>query len=267
MTESTPVSAGAVLYSKDISRIGAFYAAVAGLAETRRDRDFIVLEFRGFQLVVVAVPERIASTIAIADPPRRREETPIKLIFVVASIDAARRIVADRGGAMNPPDREWQFGVWRVCDGHDPEGNVFQLREPIPHNEKGEPMSRTDDDLRYVAPVLRVADLDRSLACYRDRLGFTVGFVHEGRYAEVVRDGCRIHLKRTTPLDRDQQAFEAQEHVDACIAVRDAQALSSQFSANGAVFSTPLRVMPYGMKFYVRDPDGYILGFVQTSLA
>jgi predicted enzyme related to lactoylglutathione lyase len=125
------ISAGAVLYAKDIARISAFYATVAGLAETQRERDFIVFENAGFQFVVVAVPERIAATIAIADPPRRREETPIKLIFAVPDLDAARRIVADGGGAMNPPDREWKFGAWRVCDGHDPEGNVFQLRERL----------------------------------------------------------------------------------------------------------------------------------------
>jgi hypothetical protein len=27
----------------------------------------------------------------------------------------------------------------------------------------------------------------------------------------------------------------------------------------------PLRTMPYGIEFYLRDPDGYILGFVQPT--
>ena len=27
----------------------------------------------------------------------------------------------------------------------------------------------------------------------------------------------------------------------------------------------PLRKMPYGTEFYVRDPDGYILGFIQSA--
>jgi hypothetical protein len=26
----------------------------------------------------------------------------------------------------------------------------------------------------------------------------------------------------------------------------------------------PLRQMPYGKEFYVRDPDGYVLGFVEA---
>lgn len=75
-------------------------------------------------------------------------------------------------------------------------------------------MSASDRDFDYGAPVFRVADLDRSLAWYRDRLGFTVGFVHEGRYAEVARDGCRIHLKRAAAVERDLAAFEAAEHLD-----------------------------------------------------
>ena len=38
-----------------------------------------------------------------------------------------------------------------------------------------------------------------------------------------------------------------------------------EFAAAGARFSMPLCTMPYGKEFYVRDPDGYILGFVQPS--
>ncbi|MBI4192691.1 MAG: VOC family protein [Betaproteobacteria bacterium] len=34
--------------------------------------------------------------------------------------------------------------------------------------------------LKYVAPVLQVADLERSLTFYRDQLGFDLEFVYEG---------------------------------------------------------------------------------------
>ena len=42
--------------------------------------------------------------------------------------------------------------------------------------------------LTYIAPVFQVADLARSLAFYRDQLGFDVAFVYEGSYADVCRD-------------------------------------------------------------------------------
>lgn len=119
--------------------------------------------------------------------------------------------------------------------------------------------------LTYIAPVLRVADLARSIAFYRDRLGFEVEFNYENFYASVWRDGCRVHLQCAPATPRDQAAFEREERIDACIAVTDVATLSAGFAAAGAEFSVQLRKMPYGTEFYVRDPDGYILGFVQPA--
>jgi len=39
--------------------------------------------------------------------------------------------VAMLGGQLNSTAREWKFRDTRVCDGHDPEGNMFQLRETL----------------------------------------------------------------------------------------------------------------------------------------
>jgi predicted enzyme related to lactoylglutathione lyase len=126
-------------------------------------------------------------------------------------------------------------------------------------------MRESASKLKYVAPVLQVADLERSLTFYRDQLGFDLEFAYEGSYASVIRDGCRVHLNRSAPLERDQKAFEAVEHLDACFGVEDAEALANAFASFGAVFSVRLRSMPYGREFYVRDPDGYILGFIQPG--
>ena len=95
------------------------------------EADHVVLESPALQLVIVAIPEHIAESIDLAEPPLPRTDTPIKLVFPVASIDAARTAAAARGGEVNPPEREWQFHGFRVCDGHDPEGNVVQLRQRL----------------------------------------------------------------------------------------------------------------------------------------
>lgn len=121
--------AAAVLYAKDISKIGNFYTKVAGLPITHKEQDHIVLESDAFQLVVVAVPRKLAATIHITEPPQRRESTAIKLVFSVASIAAAREAAQAHGGQVNSPSRVWEFQGSRVCDGHDPEGNVVQFRE------------------------------------------------------------------------------------------------------------------------------------------
>jgi predicted enzyme related to lactoylglutathione lyase len=124
--------AGAVVYAKDIARVSVFYAGVAGLRIAHSEDDHIVLESKGLQLVVVAIPERIASSIQIETPPVRREDTPIKLVFPVPSISAARVAAPKCGGELNDEDREWTFQGTRVCEGHDPEGNVVQFRQSAP---------------------------------------------------------------------------------------------------------------------------------------
>jgi catechol 2,3-dioxygenase-like lactoylglutathione lyase family enzyme len=125
-------------------------------------------------------------------------------------------------------------------------------------------MSEPIKSLSYIAPVFRVGDISRSLAFYRDQLGFQVDFIFEGFYAGVSRDGCHIHLKHPAPEARDQMAFEQEEHIDVCIGIHSATDLSASFAAADVPFVVPLRHMPYGSEFYIRDPDGYILGFVQS---
>jgi catechol 2,3-dioxygenase-like lactoylglutathione lyase family enzyme len=104
-----------------------------------------------------------------------------------------------------------------------------------------------------------------AIAFYREKLGFELEFCYEDFYASVCRDGCRIHLQCAPPTPRDQAAFERNEHIDACLVVHDAKALSIIFASSGVAFAVPLREMPYGIEFYVRDPDGYILGFIQPA--
>lgn len=123
------VAAAAVIYAKDMLRVSKFYEAVAGLAVTEAEAGHVVLEANGFQLTVVAIPAQVAASVEVADPPLRREGTPVKLVHFAPNISAAREQVAKLGGLLDSSEREWLFQNTRVCDGHDPEGNVFQLRE------------------------------------------------------------------------------------------------------------------------------------------
>ena len=102
----------------------AFYQAGAGLSAEHAESDHVVLASPAFQLVVHRVPEPIAASVEIENPPRRRTETPIKLVFWVASIAMARAMALRHGGELLDPDREWEFQGALVCDGQDPEGNV-----------------------------------------------------------------------------------------------------------------------------------------------
>jgi predicted enzyme related to lactoylglutathione lyase len=120
---------GAVLYAKDLGRLLDFYSSVAGIEPQTVEKEYAVLGSRLAQFVIVRMPKRIADTIDIATPPEPREATPLKLVFAVEDLAHARQRAAKLGGAINAAEREWEFEGAKVCDGHDPEGNVFQLRQ------------------------------------------------------------------------------------------------------------------------------------------
>ncbi|MCU1594478.1 MAG: hypothetical protein JWO12_1870 [Frankiales bacterium] len=116
----------AVIYVKDLASMHAFYERVAKLPTVEVTAEYVEMA----ELLLVAMPSDIADTFEIADPPVRREDAAVKLVFDVPVLAAARVRASQLGGVVDPPDSEWEFGDYKVCDGHDPEGNPFQLREP-----------------------------------------------------------------------------------------------------------------------------------------
>jgi predicted enzyme related to lactoylglutathione lyase len=121
-----------VIYAKDVVRVSDFYAAVLEVGDSRHEHDHVALETPECQIIVLAIPAAIAASIVITRPPGRRSETPLKVAFPVDSIARSRAVARMLGGQIDAPEHEWQFGSDLVCDGHDPEGNVLQLRERLP---------------------------------------------------------------------------------------------------------------------------------------
>lgn len=126
----TVVKSGAVVFAKYLQPMTTFYREVAMLAPTQQEDGHAVLENDSLQLVVHAIPPHIAATFEISDPPQVREEASVKLVFPVADLAVARLAAAAHGGRLLPQENEWIWQGFRVCDGVDPEGNVFQLRAP-----------------------------------------------------------------------------------------------------------------------------------------
>jgi predicted enzyme related to lactoylglutathione lyase len=127
MSQTIPY--GAVIYAKDYRALAGFYEHVGGLTQREADDEYVLLEAPSFQLVILQIPERIAANITIEKPPRKRENTPIKLFLNVSSIQNARQTAKELGGDLNGAEKEWKFHGVKRCDGIDPEGNVFQLQE------------------------------------------------------------------------------------------------------------------------------------------
>lgn len=124
------MTASAVLFAKNLEKVATFYAAVTGLEQLDRvEEGFYLLGQRQFRFYIVLIPGSLANGITLDKPPKVREETPIKLVFSIDDIERARRVAPNHGGIVDPPEREWEFGGARRCDGIDPEGNVFQLAQ------------------------------------------------------------------------------------------------------------------------------------------
>ena len=121
----------AVVFAKEIERVADFYRIVLGMSSIFSDTDQVVLDEDIFQLVIHRIPMEIAATIQIASPPEVREAIPIKLCHPVESIQFSRKQAEKLGGQIKPKKDEWLSRGFRACDGFDPEGNVFQVRESV----------------------------------------------------------------------------------------------------------------------------------------
>lgn len=185
----TRPAAGLVIYAVDPQRLSDFYAAVTGLAVTETEPGYVSLESPAVQLVLVRVPAEIAATIELTDPPERRETTPLKPLLAVADLEAARQAAVAHGGVVDPAATEWQFQRWRVCDGHDPEGNVFQLRQPVAPAADQRPAA-----VRPFAPEEFPAFRERSITAFVEALAAA-----EGRPEAEFRDGAAEQLDRMLP--------------------------------------------------------------------
>jgi uncharacterized glyoxalase superfamily protein PhnB len=127
----------------------------------------------------------------------------------------------------------------------------------------------TSKNLVAINPFFIVEDLQTSIACYVERLGFQLDFQgsdEEPYYGRVSRDGIGIMLKAILPdvLPRPNRTRHEWARWDAYIYALDPDALFDEFRASGASFITELSFIDHGLwGFEVTDADGYVLAFAQ----
>jgi uncharacterized glyoxalase superfamily protein PhnB len=103
------------------------------------------------------------------------------------------------------------------------------------------------------ATVLYVKDMLKSLAYYRDTLGFSVQFSWEEppQYVCLYLGEAAIHLNSYKPPDATSEI---------CIFCKGVDALHDDLATRGAKITRDLTTHPYGMRdFIVTDPDGHQL--------
>jgi len=125
----TSIHQGVVIFAKDKNKMSAFYRASLDLVAFEAASSHDVLRGHGIEVVVHAIPRKVAAEIEITQPPKLRADIAIKPTFVVASLDAVRVAALATGGFLKPIEAAWHFRGATVLDGHDPEGNVLQFKQ------------------------------------------------------------------------------------------------------------------------------------------
>lgn len=122
--------------------------------------------------------------------------------------------------------------------------------------------------------ILAVADVERSLAFYRDHLGFAVEAVFDDPpYASLSRAGMRLSLAEQGHAADDRPgvmmaAPDDPSHaaVVLVLEVADARSIHTQLQARGVESLAPPYSPPWGgCRFFIRDPDGFLVEIEQHS--
>ena len=127
--------------------------------------------------------------------------------------------------------------------------------------------------LRQIAPVFFTTDIPATLAYYTGKLGFAcLGTwpsalspndppVYAPIYAIVARDQQVIHFRCAEPPTANPEKYR-DELLDAYLLVEDADALYSEYAAQGVEFTRGLGNVPWHKReFVVKDCDGRLLAF------
>jgi catechol 2,3-dioxygenase-like lactoylglutathione lyase family enzyme len=138
--------------------------------------------------------------------------------------------------------------------------------EDMPSQETASHQSKSvaQPELLGVHPQIFVTDMERAVDFYRDRLGFSVGYLYgmPPYYGLVVRDAARLNLRHVDQLPLDTGLRDREDLLAATIVVRNAKALFVSFKEAGIQFRQTYREQPWGAHdFIVADPDGNLIHF------
>lgn len=124
----------------------------------------------------------------------------------------------------------------------------------------------THTTIKKMSPQFLVTDLDRSIDFYTKTLDFELDFRYSDFYAGIVKDGFSIHLKSGTPSIEERKNKRENQDLDIVFSVTGVEELYRDFFARTVEVLQPLCDRPYGKEFYIADPDGYILAFLEEPV-
>jgi len=126
-------------------------------------------------------------------------------------------------------------------------------------------MTITQSKIKKMSPQLLVTDLNRSIIFYTEKLEFELEFRYEDFYAGIIKDGCSIHLKYGNPSREERENKRGNNDLDIVFSVENVEDLYDKLARKAVDIVQPLCDRPYGREFYIADPDGYIVAFLEEA--
>lgn len=121
----------------------------------------------------------------------------------------------------------------------------------------------TQSKIKKMSPQLLVSDIEHSIEFYTKKVGFDLEFRYEDFYVGIIRDSHSIHLKSGSPSIEERKSKRENEDLDIVFSVENVEALYEEFVNKSVEIIQPLCDRSYGREFYIADPDGYILAFLE----
>src|SRR5258708_11388845 len=145
--------------------------------------------------------------------------------------------------------------------GYNSWAELKQGLKKAPKTIRGAPAA---SKLTKAMPVLYVSDVQAAANFYRDKLGFTIDFLHgqPAFYASVSRDEACIHLRFLHQPMYVAGLREQEQLLSAFVTVANVKSLFTEYETQNVPFVHRLKKEPWGQSsFIVRDPDGNWLCF------
>ena len=121
----------------------------------------------------------------------------------------------------------------------------------------------TQSKIKKMSPQFLVTDIEHSIEFYTKKLGFDLEFRYEDFYAGIIKDSASIHLKSGKRSIEERKSKRENDDLDIVFSVEAVEDLYKEFVDKSIEIIQPLCDRPYGKEFYIADPDGYILAFLE----
>jgi catechol 2,3-dioxygenase-like lactoylglutathione lyase family enzyme len=170
--------------------------------------------------------------------PRYRNLTDVEALALKFPLSEAQEIIAMEAG----------YATWADLKAG--------LTPASPRREKS--ASSPVPQLKAAKPVLFVTNVETSAEFFRDKLGFSIDFLHGQPpfYGAVSRGGACLHLRFVHEPVFKTGVREEEQLLSAFLDVENIKGLFVEFKAAGVDFVQPLKKEPWGKSaLIVRDPD------------